>query len=154
MCDVPFSYICAELTPPPSARIPTPQGNYTQWLEHKQKRLDTERAKEAAQARALQSELEWIRGRAGQASKARAKGVEARRKEQRGMAERLQQLEGGRIMIPPGPRLGERVLWAAGLRKAYEGRVLFENVNLELVRSVSLCLVLWLDLCVRERRKS
>lgn len=42
------------------------QGNYTQWLEHKRQRLDLERVKEAAQAKALQSELEWIRGRANQ----------------------------------------------------------------------------------------
>lgn len=69
-----------------------------------------------------------------QASKARTKGVEARRKEQRGMAERLQQLETGKIMIPPGPRLGDRVLSAQGLRKSYEGRVLFDGVSFELVR--------------------
>lgn len=50
------------------------------------------------------------------------------------MAERLQQLETGKIMIPPGPRLGDRVLSAQGLRKSYEGRVLFDGVSFELVR--------------------
>lgn len=60
--------------------------------------------------------------------------MEARKKQQRDMADRLQQLETGKIMIPPGPRLGDRVLSARGLSKAYEGRLLFEDVNFELVR--------------------
>ena len=46
---------------------------------------------------------------------------------------RIQQLETGKIMIPPGPRLGDRVISVQGLKKSYEGRVLFDNVNFELV---------------------
>ena len=49
------------------------KGNYTEWLEHKRRRLDMEKVKEAAQAKALQNELEWIRQRSSQATKARIK---------------------------------------------------------------------------------
>lgn len=108
------------------------KGNYTEWLENKAKRLDMERVKEAAQAKALQGELAWIKQRANQASKARVKGVEARRKEQTGLAEKIQQLETGKIMIPPGPRLGDRVMQVTNIKKSFEGRVLFENVSFEL----------------------
>ena len=108
------------------------KGNYTQWLEHKTARLDMERSKEAAQAKALQSELEWVRSRSNQASKARVKSMEARRKEQKGLSEKIQQLETGKILIPPGPRLGDRVMQVQGLSKSVEGRVLFENVSFEL----------------------
>ncbi len=108
------------------------KGNYTQWLEHKAARLDMERGKEAAQARALQGELDWIRQRSNQVSKARVKSAEAWKKEQKGLSEKLQQLETGKIIIPPGPRLGDRVMSVQGLSKRISGKVLFENVSFEL----------------------
>jgi ATP-binding cassette ChvD family protein len=108
------------------------QGNYTQWLEHKAARLDLERGKEAAQARALQAELEWIRQRSKQASKARVKAVEVRRIEQQGLADKIHQLETGKIVIPPGPRLGDRVMTVENLSKRVSSKVLFENVSFDL----------------------
>ena len=50
------------------------------------------------------------------------------------MAKKMQQLETGKIVIPPGPRLGERVIRVERISKQYEGRVLFENISFELVR--------------------
>lgn len=108
------------------------KGNYTQWLENKRTRLNLERSREAAQAKALESELEWIRGRSNQVSKARIKEMQKRQQEQSQSSEKIQLLETGKIVIPPGPRLGERVISVHGIKKSFEGRVLFEKLSFEL----------------------
>ena len=108
------------------------EGNYSSWLEQKQKRIEQEEKSSVARAKTLERELEWVRmsPRARQAkSKARLAAYEqmldAEPEERRGKAE---------IVIPPGPRLGTHVIRAQGLRKVYGDRVLFENVDFDLPR--------------------
>ena len=109
------------------------KGNYTSWLEQKSKRLELEEKQESARQRKLKQELEWVRAspRARQAkSKARLSAYE----------DLLAQANKGsqdptEISIPPGPRLGEVVIEAEGLRKAYGDRVLIDGLSFRLPRS-------------------
>jgi ATP-binding cassette ChvD family protein len=106
------------------------EGNYSSWLEQKQKRLEQEEKTESARQRTLQNELEWIRqsARARQAkSKARIAAYE-----QLLAAGGQQQTDGGQIRIPPGPRLGDLVIVAEHLRKGYGDRLLIDDLNLRL----------------------
>jgi ATP-binding cassette ChvD family protein len=106
------------------------KGNYTSWLEQKQKRLALEEKQESARQRQLKHELEWVRSspHARQAkSKARLAAYEemvAQSTEKRDPA--------GEITIPPGPRLAGLVVEARGLRKAYGDRLLIEDLNFKL----------------------
>jgi ATP-binding cassette ChvD family protein len=106
------------------------EGNYSAWLEQKQSRLKVEEKQASARQRTLARELEWVRmaPRARQAkSKARIKAYDALVAEQ--FQDRPEELE---IQIPPGPRLGDMVIEAVKLGKAYGDRLLFENVNFRL----------------------
>jgi ATP-binding cassette ChvD family protein len=106
------------------------EGNYSSWLEQKEKRLAVEEKKETARQRTLKRELEWIRmaPRARQAkSKARISSYEAMVAEQG--KDRDRELE---IQIPPGPRLGDQVIEARKLSKTYGDRVIFEKMNFRL----------------------
>ncbi len=106
------------------------EGNYSSWLEQKQKRLEQEEKTESARQRTLQNELEWIRqsARARQAkSKARIAAYE-----QLLAASGQQQTDAGQIRIPPGPRLGDLVIVAEHLRKGYGDRLLIDDLNLRL----------------------
>ncbi len=106
------------------------EGNYSSWLEQKQKRLALETKHEAKRQRTLQRELEWIRlsPRARQAKgKARLSAYERLLSEDPG--QRIASVE---IYIPPGPRLGEVVVEAVGLRKGYADRLLFDNLSFTL----------------------
>ncbi len=108
------------------------QGNYSSWLEQKQKRLELEEKQEARRQRTLQRELEWIRmsPRARQAKgKARLNAYEAMLSE-----ETAQRIESAEIYIPPGPRLGDVVVEARGLRKGYGDVLLMDEVNFTLPR--------------------
>jgi len=108
------------------------QGNYSSWLEQKQKRLEIEEKQEARRQRTLQRELDWIRmsPRARQAKgKARLNAYEAMLSE-----ESAQRIETAEIYIPPGPRLGEVVVEARGLRKGYGDVLLMDDVNFTLPR--------------------
>ena len=108
------------------------EGNYTGWLEQKQERLALEEKSESKRQRTLQRELEWIRmsPRARQAKgKARLNAYEQLLNED--TAKRADTVE---IYIPPGPRLGDIVVEAHGLRKAYGDLVLFDDVNFTLPR--------------------
>jgi len=108
------------------------QGNYTSWLEQKQKRLEVEEKQEARRQRTLQRELDWIRmsPRARQAKgKARLNAYEAMLSE-----ETAQRIETAEIYIPPGPRLGDIVVEARGLRKGYGDVLLMDDVNFTLPR--------------------
>jgi energy-dependent translational throttle protein EttA len=108
------------------------QGNYSSWLEQKQKRLEIEERQEARRQRSLQRELDWIRmsPRARQAKgKARLNAYEAMLGE-----EAAQRIESAEIYIPPGPRLGDIVVEAHGLRKGYGEVVLMDEVNFTLPR--------------------
>ncbi len=106
------------------------QGNYSGWLEQKQKRLEQEGKQEEARQRSLADELEWIRQspRARQAkSKARIRAYEELlAQDQEARAKRAQ------IVIPPGPRLGDLVIEANGLQKGYGDRQLIDGVDFRL----------------------
>src|ERR1700719_2228009 len=106
------------------------EGNYTGWLEQKQKRLELEGKQEAARQTTLARELEWVRQspRARQAkSKARVTAYEALVAQSKEKAPDTAQ-----IVLPPGPRLGDLVIEAQGVAKGYGDRLLFENLNFRL----------------------
>jgi ATP-binding cassette ChvD family protein len=108
------------------------QGNYSSWLEQKRKRLADEEKQESARQRTLARELEWVRAspRARQAkSKARIEAYERLLAEDPELRER--ELE---ISIPPGPRLGDVVVEAQGVRKAYGDKLLFDDLTFSLPR--------------------
>jgi len=109
------------------------KGNYSSWLEQKQKRLALEEKQESARQKQLKHELEWVRSspHARQAkSKARLAAYEemvTQSTEKRDPA--------GEITIPPGPRLGGLVLEAKGLRKAYGDRLLIDDLTFKLPKN-------------------
>ena len=106
------------------------KGNYSSWLEQKQQRLAQEEKSESKRQKTLQRELEWIRmaPRARQAKgKARLNAYEQMLNED--TAQKIEQVE---IYIPPGPRLGDVVVEARGLRKAYGDQLLFDDLNFTL----------------------
>ena len=108
------------------------EGNYTSWLEQKQKRLQQEEKSASARQKTLERELEWVRmsPRARQAkSKARLAAYEQMLTD--GPEERASKNE---IVIPPGPRLGDVVIQATNLRKVYGERLLFDEVQFNLPR--------------------
>jgi sulfate-transporting ATPase len=108
------------------------EGNYSSWLNQKQQRLQLEEKQESKRQRTLQRELEWIRmsPRARQAKgKARLNAYEDLLKED--TAQKIEQVE---IYIPPGPRLGDLVVEARGLRKSYGDLVLMDDVEFTLPR--------------------
>jgi ATP-binding cassette ChvD family protein len=103
------------------------KGNYSSWLEQKQARLAQEQKAESARQRTLRRELEWVRQspRARQAkSKARLDAYDSMLAEAAGKAP-----EPGRIVIPPGPRLGDLVIEAQGLTKGYGESLLIDGLD-------------------------
>ena len=106
------------------------KGNYSSWLDQKQNRLKLEEKKETDRQKTLQRELEWIRmaPRARQAkSKARIASYEEMLREE--TEKRQKELE---LYIPPGPRLGNVVIEAENISKAYGDKLLFENLSFKL----------------------
>ena len=106
------------------------EGNYSAWLEQKQKRLKQEEREDSARQRTLASELDWIRQspRARQAkSKARITAYEELVEKSRDMAPGSAQ-----IVIPPSPRLGDLVIEATDLKKGFENHLLIENLSFKL----------------------
>jgi sulfate-transporting ATPase len=108
------------------------EGNYSSWLDQKQKRLEVEEKTESKRQRTLQRELDWIRlsPRARQAKgKARLNAYEQLLAEE--TAQKVEQVE---IYIPSGPRLGDVVVEARGLRKGYGDLLLMDDVTFTLPR--------------------
>jgi ATP-binding cassette ChvD family protein len=108
------------------------KGNYSSWLDQKQQRLVQEEKSESKRQKTLQRELEWIRmsPRARQSKgKARLNAYEQLLNED--TAQKIEQIE---IYIPPGPRLGDVVVEARGLRKAYGDQLLMDDLNFTLPR--------------------
>jgi sulfate-transporting ATPase len=108
------------------------KGNYSSWLEQKQARLAQEEKTEGKRQKTLQRELEWIRmaPRARHAKgKARLNAYEQLLNED--SAQKIEQVE---IYIPPGPRLGDVVVEARGLRKGYGDQLLIDDLNFTLPR--------------------
>src|SRR5881275_397632 len=108
------------------------EGNYSSWLEQKQNRLQLEEKAETRRQRTLERELEWIRmsPRARQAKgKARLNAYEDLLRE-----ESTKKIETAEIYIAPGPRLGDVVVEARGVRKGYDDNVLMDDLNFTLPR--------------------
>jgi energy-dependent translational throttle protein EttA len=108
------------------------KGNYSSWLEQKRDRLEKEEKSESSRRRTLERELEWVRmaPRARQAKgKARLNAYEQLLAEEREADRRADPNE---IHIPPGPRLGDVVVEAKGLRKGYGDRLLIEALDFAL----------------------
>ena len=106
------------------------KGNYSSWLDQKSKRLASEEKTESKRQKTLERELEWVR----MAPKARHAKSKARLSNYEKLAseetkEREDKLE---LFIPPGPRLGNVVIEAQNVTKAYGNKVLFENLNFSL----------------------
>ncbi|OTG84954.1 energy-dependent translational throttle protein EttA [Acinetobacter sp. ANC 4648] len=103
------------------------QGNYTNWLEQKNARLEQENKQEESFAKALKKELEWVRSNAkGQQKKNKAR---MERFEELNSKEFQQRNETSEIYIPPGPRLGNKVVDVEGISKSFDGRLLYENLT-------------------------
>jgi ATP-binding cassette ChvD family protein len=109
------------------------EGNYSSWLEQKQARLAAEARAEKGRARTIAAELEWVRTNPkGRRTKSKARLA---RYEQLIAEERNVKLDEVQIHIPPGPRLGENVLRASGLRKGFGERLLIEDLSFDLPRA-------------------
>ena len=106
------------------------EGNYSSWLEQKEKRLEIEARQESARIKAMQAELEWVRAN----PKARQAKSKARlaRFEELASAEVQKRHETNEIYIPPGPHLGNLVIEAEGLAKSFGDRLLFERLSFRL----------------------
>ncbi len=108
------------------------QGNYSSWLEQKEKRLEIEAKQESARIKAMQQELEWVRAN----PKARQAKSKARlaRFEELASQDTQKRNETNEIYIPPGPHLGDLVIEANGLRKSFDEKLLFEGISFQLPR--------------------
>jgi sulfate-transporting ATPase len=106
------------------------KGNYSSWLDQKQKRLAQEEKSESKRQKALERELEWVR--------MNPKGRQAKGKARLGAYEKLlsqetrEKEEKLELFIPPGPRLGNKVIEANGVAKAYGDKLLYENLTFSL----------------------
>jgi sulfate-transporting ATPase len=103
------------------------KGNYTAWLEQKKTRLEIEEKQESARQKALAHELEWVR-KGAKARQAKSKARLAAYDEMVNQDQKAKEKE-VEIFIPPGPRLGERVITAEHLSKAFGDRLLMNDVN-------------------------
>ncbi|OFI39589.1 energy-dependent translational throttle protein EttA [Arthrobacter sp. SW1] len=110
------------------------EGNYSTYLEKKRARLEVQGKKDAKLAKRLSEELEWVRSNAkGRQTKSKARL--ARYEEMAAEAERTRKLDFEEIQIPPGPRLGNMVIEATGLKKGFDDRVLIEDLSFSLPRN-------------------
>ncbi len=106
------------------------QGNYSSWLEQKHRRLEQEERADAARVKAMKSELEWVRTNPkGRHAKSKARLA---RFEELAATEYQKRNETNEIYIPPGPRLGDLVVEAQGLRKSYGDNLLFDGLSFKL----------------------
>ncbi|MDT0500718.1 MULTISPECIES: energy-dependent translational throttle protein EttA [unclassified Halomonas] len=103
------------------------EGNYSGWLEAKEKRLEQEAKQEASKNKAIKHELEWVRSN--------AKGRQAKSKARLNRFEEMQsgdfqkRNETNEIYIPPGPRLGDKVIEFHGVSKAFDNKLLYEDLS-------------------------
>ena len=106
------------------------EGNYSSWLEQKDARLAQEASSEAARRKSIEKELEWIRQNPkGRQSKGKARLT---RFEELNSVEYQKRNETNELFIPPGPRLGDKVLEVENLTKSYDGRTLIDNLSFSL----------------------
>ena len=103
------------------------QGNYSDWLEAKEQRLAQEKRQEASHEKTIKAELEWVRSNPkGRQAKSKAR---LQRFEELQSQEFQSRNETNEIYIPPGPRLGDKVIEVRDLGKGYGDRLLFEHVS-------------------------
>ena len=108
------------------------KGNYSSWLEQKEKRLEQEEKQETARMRAMKQELEWVRQNPkGRHAKSKARLL---RYEEMAAQEFQTRNETKEIFIPPGPRLGDLVVEAKALSKSFGDRLLIDNLSFNLPR--------------------
>ncbi len=106
------------------------QGNYSSWLEQKEKRLEQEHKQQAAHQRAIKAELEWVRQNPkGRQAKSKARLARFDELQSREFQKRNETQE---LYIPPGPRLGDKVIEFHGVRKAFGDVLLYENLDFTL----------------------
>src|SRR5579885_32528 len=106
------------------------QGNYSSWLAQKEARLEQEERQEQSRIKAMKAELEWVRANPrGRHAKSKARLA---RFEELASSDYQKRNETNEIYIPPGPRLGNLVIEADGLRKGYGDRLLFDNLSFKL----------------------
>jgi len=108
------------------------EGNYSSWLEQKENRLVTEKKQESARAKAMKAELEWVRT-APKGRHAKSKSRLARFEEM-SSKEYQQRSETHDLYIPPGPRLGDMVVEATAISKAFGDKLLFDGLSFNLPR--------------------
>jgi energy-dependent translational throttle protein EttA len=109
------------------------EGNYSSWLDQKQKRMAIEEKAASARQKTLQKELEWVR----MAPKARQAKSKARltRYEELASEAQFDRIVQNEIIIPPAPRLGNDVVIAKGLKKSFGDKLLFEDLSFSLPRA-------------------
>lgn len=103
------------------------EGNYSSWLEQKEKRLAQEQAQESARQKSIEKELEWVRQNPkGRQAKSKARMA---RFEELNSGEYQKRNETNELFIPPGPRLGEKVIEVQHLSKSYGDRTLIDDLS-------------------------
>ena len=108
------------------------QGNYSSWLEQKEQRLAQEEKTEQARVRAMEAELEWVRSNPkGRTAKSKAR---LKRFEELASSDYQKRSETKELYIPPGPRLGDKVLEAHNLSKTFGDRVLYQGLSFSVPR--------------------
>lgn len=106
------------------------EGNYSQWLENKETRLEQEERAESARQKAIKQELEWVRtAPKGRHAKSKARLA---RFEEMNSQDFQKRSETNEIYIPPGPRLGDLVIELNNVSKKFEDHILYENLNLKI----------------------
>ncbi len=106
------------------------EGNYSSWLEQKEKRLEIEEKQETAHIKSMKAELEWVRANPkGRHAKSKARVARFEELESQEFQKRNETQE---LYIPPGPRLGDLVIEAANLRKGFGDRLLIDGLDFKL----------------------
>lgn len=106
------------------------EGNYSSWLDQKERRLEQEKKSEQGRLKAIKEELEWVRSNPkGRQAKSKAR---MQRFEELSSSDYQKRAETNEIYIAPGPRLGDLVIEASNISKAFGDRVLYENLSFNL----------------------
>ena len=108
------------------------QGNYSSWLDQKQKRLEHEERSEKARQKSMKAELEWVHSNPkGRQSKSKAR---LKRFEEISSQDYQKRSETSELYIPPGPRLGDVVVEIEGAKKSYGDKLLYQDLEFKLPR--------------------
>ncbi len=106
------------------------EGNYSSWLDQKERRLEQEKKSEQGRLKAMKQELEWVRSNPkGRQAKSKAR---MQRFEELSSSDYQKRAETNEIYIAPGPRLGDLVIEAKGISKSFGDRLLYENLSFNL----------------------